>query len=140
MIIVDDNSNDKLAKKLARKVNCRRLISAGIIPKGDILYKGNKFRKIDYGFNNSLKFVLYNNFPNPFNPSTNISFDLPKDEKVRIEIFNSVGQKVDLLLNNYMDKGSYKIVWDAKKFASGVYYYRIIAGKFTDTGKMLLLK
>lgn len=85
-------------------------------------------------------FTLYQNFPNPFNPSTNIKFDLPKSEFVKIVIYNIIGQQVKILVNEYLQAGSYKISFDGSDIPSGVYFYRLIAGEFTETKKMLLIK
>jgi hypothetical protein len=86
-------------------------------------------------------FKLYQNFPNPFNPSTKIKFDLPKDANVTIEIYDMLGKVVSLLAKNEFRKaGSYQIDWNAGSFASGVYVYRIQAGSFLQCKKMVLIK
>jgi len=85
-------------------------------------------------------YYLSNAFPNPFNPSTKIIFTLPKPEEVKIEIYNTLGQKVEILLNQQMKSGNHEVEFNAKNFSSGVYFYRIEAGKFNDIKKMVLIK
>ncbi len=86
------------------------------------------------------KFVLKQNYPNPFNPSTKIKFVLPKQEIVTLEIFNTIGQKVKILLNQHMKAGQHELEFNGKNLASGVYYYQLIAGDFHHIKKMILLR
>lgn len=86
------------------------------------------------------RFELKQNYPNPFNPTTNLEFDLPKAENVKIVLYNAMGQEVRTLLNEYKSAGSYKIDFNASSLASGPYFYRIYAGNFVDTKKMILVK
>jgi hypothetical protein len=83
---------------------------------------------------------ISNNYPNPFNPSTTIEFNLPKATNVRIEIFNIAGQKIQTLLNKKMSAGSHQVEFNAQNLSSGVYFYRIEADEFQDVKKMVLLK
>ena len=88
---------------------------------------------------------LYQNFPNPFNPSTTISFDLPVTEVVKLNIYNSLGQKLRSLTNKEFTAGIHQVQWDGldelgKEAPAGVYYYQIQAGSFQATNKMLLIK
>lgn len=86
-------------------------------------------------------FKLNQNYPNPFNPSTNITFDLPKAADVRIEVFNVIGAQVAVLTEGHTSAGSHKVRFDASGYASGMYFYRLIAsGKVISTKKMLLIK
>jgi hypothetical protein len=86
------------------------------------------------------KYFLDQNYPNPFNPKTEISFGLEKASLVRLEIFNSLGQKVAILLGQRMDAGKHSVTFDAGSLSSGVYYYRITAGEFSAVKKMLLMR
>jgi hypothetical protein len=88
----------------------------------------------------SNKFELYQNYPNPFNPSTTIQFDLPKDSKVNITIYDILGRPVTTLVNGIKKAGSYKIIWNASRLASGVYFYRLQTDDYITTKKLLLLK
>ena len=85
-------------------------------------------------------FKLYQAYPNPFNPATVIKFDLPQTGAVKMEIFNMLGQVVGTLVNGSYAAGSYSVTWDAANFSSGVYFYRINAGNYTDIHKMVLVK
>jgi hypothetical protein len=85
-------------------------------------------------------FALEQNYPNPFNPSTTISYDLPKSEFVNITVFNAIGQKVAVLVNETKQAGTYEVNFDASALPSGVYMYRIDAGSFSKTMKMALIK
>ena len=91
---------------------------------------------------NSLPTVysLYNNYPNPFNPATTIKYDIPEQSYVTIKIYNIVGEEVVTLLNEEQNAGRYQIQWNATQLASGVYFYRIQAGQFSDTKKMIMMK
>ncbi|MEO8167948.1 MAG: T9SS type A sorting domain-containing protein, partial [bacterium] len=85
-------------------------------------------------------FMLYQNYPNPFNPATNISYDLPKTSFVSLKIFNMIGQEVATLVNGVQEAGFKSVTFDASALASGVYLYRIVAGSFIQTKKMILMK
>jgi Secretion system C-terminal sorting domain len=92
------------------------------------------------GSNLPKSFAIQQNYPNPFNPTTNIAFDVPKASHVELSVFNVLGQKVVSLVNQAMDPGTHTVAWDASTNSSGVYYYRIVAGDFSATKKMVLLK
>lgn len=84
--------------------------------------------------------VLLTNYPNPFNPATTISFSLPEASQARIVVYNSLGQEVALLLDEYRDAGEHKITFDAKDLATGVYFYRLTTPRYVETRKLMLLK
>ena len=86
------------------------------------------------------KFELAQNYPNPFNPSTTISFSIPEASNVSLKIFNTLGQEVKTLVSGFKEAGSYKVNFDAKNLTSGLYFYRIEAGTFSQVMKMMLLK
>jgi hypothetical protein len=87
-----------------------------------------------------LEFFVSQNYPNPFNPSTAISFALPKASTVELKIFNLLGQEVATLLNEEKTSGIYQVEFDASTLPSGVYFYRLQAGDFVQTKKMILLR
>jgi len=86
------------------------------------------------------KFALQQNYPNPFNPATTISFQVGKSSKVTLKIYNVLGSEVATLVDEVKEAGSYTVQFDAARLASGVYYYTLKSGSFSDTKKMLLLK
>ena len=86
------------------------------------------------------EFALLQNHPNPFNPSTTIRFDLAADRDVSLKVYNALGQVVAELMRGRRQAGRYSIVWDASGFASGVYFYRLEAGSFVQTRKLIVLK
>jgi hypothetical protein len=85
-------------------------------------------------------FLLEQNHPNPFNPVTEIAFDLPEGSMVRLEVFNITGQRVAVLTDCYYDAGRYSVTWNATAQASGIYFYRISTDNFIESKKMILLK
>ncbi|MGD9900825.1 MAG: T9SS type A sorting domain-containing protein [Calditrichaceae bacterium] len=86
------------------------------------------------------QFILTQNFPNPFNNATKIQFQIPENMRVKIEVFNILGQKVQTLLNKQLVKGSHEVLFDGKAFSSGLYIYHISAGDFHKSQKMILIK
>jgi hypothetical protein len=85
-------------------------------------------------------FALHQNFPNPFNPSTSIEFALPKSGFVTLKIYNTLGEEVATLVSEKLPAGKHQRVWEAKGLASGVYVYRLQAGDFEQTRKLILLR
>jgi len=88
---------------------------------------------------------LEQNFPNPFNPTTTLAFSLKDGGNVNLTIYDVAGRRVRELVNERRDRGAYKVTWDGQNdsggiVASGVYFYKLIAGSFTDTKKMTILK
>jgi glucose/arabinose dehydrogenase len=87
-----------------------------------------------------ISFNLYQNYPNPFNTSTNIEYNLEKTSRVRIDIFNISGDKIITLVDSVELAGHHGLIWNAADVPSGAYFYKITAGIFTETKKMILLK
>ncbi|MCX6641372.1 MAG: right-handed parallel beta-helix repeat-containing protein [bacterium] len=86
------------------------------------------------------RFKLYTNFPNPFNASTTFHFDLPQAGKVRLAVYDVSGREVAVLVDGWREAGVHKLTFNAAGLASGVYVYRLTAGEFNASGKMVLLK
>jgi hypothetical protein len=84
--------------------------------------------------------LLYNNYPNPFNPTTTINYQLTEKAQVVIKIYNIIGEEIVKLVNEYKDAGYHTIQFNANDLPSGMYLYRIQAGEFSDVKKMLLIK
>ncbi len=87
-----------------------------------------------------IQYSLSQNYPDPFNPVTNIYFSVPIQGNVRLTIYNSLGQKTKELLNAFKEPGEYKIEFDGSNLSSGIYYYQIESGSFIQTKKMMLIK
>ena len=85
-------------------------------------------------------YSLTNNYPNPFNPSTKIKYSVPKSSNVVIKVFDILGKEIETLVNEEKQTGTYEITWCAENLPSGIYFYRIQAGDFVETKKMILLK
>jgi hypothetical protein len=86
------------------------------------------------------KFMLSQNYPNPFNPATTISFSLAKSSFVSLKIFDLLGREVATIVSEEMSAGSYSKQWNAANMTSGIYFYRLQAGSFTETKKLILLR
>lgn len=85
-------------------------------------------------------FRLDQNYPNPFNPSTTIQFSIPEQSFVKLQVFNSLGEKVSTLVSEELDSGNYKYAWIAEKLPSGIYFYRLNTNKFSEIKKMIIIK
>ena len=133
LIIDGDDINDELAKDLAESINNQQMIASGIVPEGSILFK-------QIGVDKILTYELFNNYPNPFNPATLISFSIPNDEFVSLKIYDVLGREVAQIINERRSAGTYQIEFNASSLNSGVYYYTLTAGSYTETKKMMLVK
>ncbi len=90
--------------------------------------------------NNPESYYLTQNYPNPFNPVSVISYGLPNRSFVLLAVYDMLGTNVRILVEGEKAAGSYQVILDASNFPSGVYFYRLIAGSFTQTRKLILLK
>ena len=86
------------------------------------------------------EYCLYQNYPNPFNPQTVIKYNIPKRCIVEIKIFDILGRELKTLVNEELSAGNYETKFDGSNLSSGIYFYRIIAGEYVKTNKMILLK
>lgn len=121
----------------------------GFGPQGDVIRIYNFVRLVRSGLVSDVnesktslpdQYELKQNYPNPFNPTTTISFSIPVQGSVSLEIFNLIGQQVDELVNENLSAGNYTFKWNAKDQASGIYFYKLQTGSFAETKKMILLK
>jgi len=85
-------------------------------------------------------YALHQNYPNPFNPSTQISYDIPKNGFVSLKVYDLTGKEIVTLINGYHIAGSYMTNWTTGNISSGVYFYKLFSGNFSDTKKMLLIR
>ena len=85
-------------------------------------------------------YKIYQNFPNPFNPSTSIKFDIPKQSFVKVMVYDAIGREIETLVNGTFSPGEYSVDWNAASLPSGLYFYKIIAGQFSEIKKMMLVK
>jgi hypothetical protein len=95
---------------------------------------------IDFEEGVPTEYALSQNYPNPFNPSTQIKFSIAGNNMTRLTIFDALGREVAVLVDQELNTGNYNYTWDAAGMASGIYFYRLEAGTFVQTQKMLLLK
>ncbi len=86
------------------------------------------------------EYRLQQNFPNPFNPVTRLQFSIPNSSFVKIEVFNTLGEIVEILVSENLAAGIYNYSWNASGFSSGIYFYKLQAGNFIETKKMILMK
>src|SRR5262249_22366857 len=86
------------------------------------------------------EFALHQNYPNPFNPSTQIRYDVPKSTHVSLIVYNLLGVEILRLVDEVKDAGEYAVEFNAAKFASGVYFYRLEAGDIVFTKKLMLVR
>jgi hypothetical protein len=86
------------------------------------------------------EYVLYQSYPNPFNPTTTIKYSLPQSDNVSLVVYDILGREVAVLLDDYKTAGTYSVEFNASKYASGIYFYQLQAGNFVETKKMILLK
>jgi hypothetical protein len=119
------------------------------IGEGGVGYAAEMSGVLGRSLNSDVRRVYYNrleqNYPNPFNPGTTIAFSLLEPGEARLVIYDVAGRRVRDLLRGTRDRGSYKVTWDGRnnngsRVASGVYFYKLTAGAFTDTRKLTILK
>lgn len=85
-------------------------------------------------------YTLSQNYPNPFNPTTVISYSLPTASNIKLVVYNALGQTIKVLENRNKNAGNYSVNFDASKLPSGIYFYKLEAGQFTQVKKMMVIK
>jgi len=121
--------------------NSQATIPAGILQKNIIIIKTGALtsvQQIDDVI--PVSHSLHQNYPNPFNPATEIRFSVPERSRVGLGVYNMLGQRVSMLVDETLEAGNYTVRFDASGLSSGMYFYRLEAGGFTEERKMLLLK
>jgi hypothetical protein len=109
----------------------------------EIYYKRNPTGNVGIQNINSeipKEYKLMQNYPNPFNPSTVISFQLLVAGQVSLKVYDALGREVGTIVNQQLNAGSFNVSWDASQYTTGIYFYRLTAGDYTETKKMLLIK
>jgi hypothetical protein len=97
-------------------------------------------KDVNVSVTSPIQYALEQNYPNPFNPNTIIKYSIPEDGLVKLKVYNLLGEEIITLVNSAQKAGRYEVVFDASKFASGVYYYRLETEKYTSIKKMILIK
>ena len=107
-----------------------------------LLHRTFLITDIKESLSNRTKFsyYLYQNYPNPFNPSTTISWQLPVSSWQTLKVYDLLGNEIATLVNEFKPAGSYEVKFDASALSSGTYFYRLQAGKYVETKKLILLK
>ncbi|MBX7047324.1 MAG: T9SS type A sorting domain-containing protein [Ignavibacteria bacterium] len=85
-------------------------------------------------------FKLHQNFPNPFNPTTTITFDVARSGTIKLEVFDLLGKQIETMINEALQQGTYEISFDATHLSSGIYYYKLVSDNYTMTKKMVVSK
>ncbi len=143
------NSDHDISLRLKKANGKKLLITDGLnnklmkaeISENDIIKIDKNINVINIKeLNPEFNFELLQNYPNPFNPKTTIQFTLPYKTFVNLSIFNLLGEKLIELVNREMDEGNHKIDFDGSNLSSGIYIYKIVAGEFTGTKKLTLIK
>ena len=103
-------------------------------------YDLSSLTSVDNGSTLITEYKLNQNYPNPFNPSTVISYQLPTDGLVTIKVYNLLGSEVTTLINKTQNAGTHNVTFNATNLSSGIYFYEIKSGSFSDVKKLMLLR
>jgi len=124
------------------KVESLTCFMRGELPDTKLHYKENSvmIAKVNYSKTTPVNYTLHQNYPNPFNPATTIQYEIPRDESVSLVVYNLLGQKITTLIDNKKRAGRYEVVFKANNLASGVYFYKLTAGNYTEIKRMILTK
>lgn len=104
------------------------------------LFVNSYLQKENINSNEICTFKLSQNFPNPFNPSTKISYQIHSEEFVSLKVFNSLGQEIKILVSDIQSEGKYIIDFNAEQLPCGIYFYKLTFGDYSTTQKMIYLK
>ena len=106
----------------------------------DFVFSGPATSVENDGVGSPSEFLLFQNYPNPFNPSTTIQFSIPNTSYVTLGVYNTLGERVGVLASEELTSGTYNYSWDAAGLTSGIYFYKLQAGSYVETKKMVLLR
>ena len=95
---------------------------------------------VDVNISGPTEFSLEQNYPNPFNPSTTIKYSIPESGNVKLDVYNSLGEKVETLVNDYRESGNYEVNFEATDLSSGIYFYKLSIDNYSSVKKMIVLK
>jgi len=129
--------DDELAKDIAETLNHAQTMGAGVIPLDtpNIAFRGGTEAVL-----HPYSFRLGGAVPNPFNAKTTIPYQLPATSDVKLEVYNLLGQRLATLVDEKQEAGYKSVVWNASEVSSGLYFYKLTAGEFTETKRMMLVK
>jgi hypothetical protein len=114
-------------------------IIKALVDTNDINNTGTGVGMLDL-YSNPAKYSLIQNYPNPFNPSTTISFSLPSKSIVSLKVFDLTGKEIAIIVSQELSAGTYSRQWNAANMSSGIYFYQLQAGTYTETKKLVLLR
>ena len=97
-------------------------------------------KKVSVEISRPFEFSLEQNYPNPFNPSTTIQFSIPSEGVIKLTVLNIIGEEIETLVNEYKTEGTHQVIFNAENIPSGIYFYKLDSGSFTQTRKMILIK
>lgn len=140
MVNIYDNADFDMVHDLASAQMANILVMGAANVNCPVVENESSSGVEQFGNSTPNSYELDQNFPNPFNPSTTIRFSVPSSEFVSLRIYNSIGEKVAELVNQVLPAGIYNVNWNAENVSSGVYFYKIEAGSFINTKKMILLR
>lgn len=149
IIVKTNNSGEKWSRQpfspyhYLFNVNCSDSLTCFAIGGEGALYKtidGGGITSVDESISKLETFQLYQNYPNPFNPKTIISYSLSNQSKVRLTVYNLLGQKISLLVNTLQNRGTYEIEFNGANLPSGTYFYKLEVNNQIFIKKLLLLK
>jgi hypothetical protein len=138
-------SADQSVRLKLRTVNSAtgKMTMTPMIGKGEALLSSDAFANVKIIAQQGevpVAYALRQNYPNPFNPTTKIQYELPSTEHVSLMVYDILGKEVAQLVNETQEGGYYEIPFSAERLATGVYFYRLVAGKFTSVQKMMIVK
>ncbi len=137
-LLTAPGTNYELAKNIAETLNNAQLVLSGVIPltTPNIIF-GEGMHELAF---DPSSFILYPCSPNPFNPTTTLSFTLPAAARVKLSVFDIAGRQVAELVDGFQNAGVHEVIWDAAGLPSGIYCAHLSAGSRSAAQKMVLLK